>query len=97
MRTEKDTMGKVKLPDNVYYGAQTKRAVDNFQISGLNMPMRFVRAQAAVKLAAARANGSLGLLNKKMLKAIERAALEVIRGRLDEHFVFDVYQAGEGN
>ena len=96
MRTEKDTMGRVKLPDNVYYGAQTKRAVDNFQISGLGMPMRFVRAQAVVKLAAVRANGSLGLLNKKMSKAIERAALEVIKGRYDEHFVVDVYQAGAG-
>lgn len=96
MRIEKDTMGKVTLPDNVYYGAQTKRAVINFPISGLRLPARFVRAQGIVKLAAARANGNLGLINKKIFRAIEKAALEVIKGKHNKHFVVDVYQAGAG-
>ncbi len=96
MRIERDTLGKVKLPDNVYYGAQTARAVDNFPISGLRLSRRFIKAQGMVKLAAARANGSLGLLSKKMSKAIEKAASEVIKGMHDSHFIVDVYQAGAG-
>ncbi len=96
MRIEKDTLGKVRLSDNVYYGAQTKRAVLNFPVSGLRLPRLFIRAQGIVKLAAARANGSFGLLDKKILKAIEKAALEVIKGDHDKHFVVDVYQAGAG-
>jgi fumarate hydratase class II len=96
VRIEKDTLGMVKLPDNVYYGAQTRRAVNNFQISGLRLPRRFIKAQGTVKLAAARVNGKLGLLSRKRHKALEKAALEVIRGDHDRHFVADVYQAGAG-
>ncbi len=96
MRIEKDTLGKVTLPDNVYYGAQTGRALDNFPISGLSLPRRFIKAQGTVKLAAARANASLGLLSRKMLKAIEKAAREVIKGIHDKDFIVDVYQAGAG-
>ncbi len=96
MRIEKDTLGKVRLPGNVYYGAQTKRAILNFPVSGLRLPRRFIKAQGIVKLAAARANGSLGLLGKKALTAIEKAAMEVINGKHDKHFVVDVYQAGAG-
>ena len=96
MRIEKDTLGRVKVPDEVYYGAQTARAVDNFPISGLRLPRRFIKAQGMVKLAAARANASLGRLSKKMSRAIEKAASEVIRGMHDSHFVVDVYQAGAG-
>ena len=96
MRIEKDTLGEVNLPDGVYYGAQTKRAVDNFSISGLRLPRRFIKAQGTVKLAAARANGYLGLLSKKILKDIEKASMEVINGTHDRHFVVDVYQAGAG-
>lgn len=96
MRIERDTLGKVKLPDDVYYGAQTKRAVDNFPISGLTLPRKFIKAQGVVKLAAARANNGLGELDKKVFKAIEKAANEVIKGTHDDHFVVDVYQAGAG-
>ena len=96
MRIEKDTLGKVKLPDNAYFGAQTQRAVGNFPISGLKLPRRFIRAQGIVKLAAARANGFLGQISKKLVKAIDKAALEVIRGTYDDQFVVDVYQAGAG-
>lgn len=96
MRVERDTLGKVKLADDVYYGAQTKRAVDNFPISGLKLPRKFIRAQGVVKLAAARANGGLGELDRKVFRAVEKAAKEVIKGIHDEHFVVDVYQAGAG-
>lgn len=96
MRIEKDTLGKVRLPDRAYYGIQTKRAVENFPISGLKLPRRFIKAQGIVKLASARANRLLGLLDKKVSKAIEKAALEVIKGVYDRHFVVDVYQAGAG-
>ena len=96
MRIERDTLGKVKLPDDVYYGAQTKRAVDNFPISGLTLPRKFIKAQGVVKLAAARANNGLGELDKKVFKAIEKAANEVIKGTHDDQFVVDVYQAGAG-
>lgn len=96
MRIERDTLGKVSLPDDVYYGAQTKRAVDNFPISGLRLPGKFIKAQGVVKLAAARANGGLGELDKKIYRAIERAAREVMKGTYDDHFVVDVYQAGAG-
>jgi len=96
LRTEKDSLGTLRIPDDVYFGVQTKRAMDNFPISGLRLPRKFIRAQGIVKLAAARANSSLGLLNRKMSKAIEKAALEVIRGIHDNDFVVDVYQAGAG-
>lgn len=96
MRIERDSLGKVKLPDDVYYGAQTQRAVDNFPISGLTLPRNFIKAQGVVKLAAARANGGLGELDKKIFRAIEKAAREVIKGIHDDHFVVDVYQAGAG-
>jgi len=96
LRIEKDTLGKVKLPNNAYYGAQTKRAVGNFPISGLKLPRRFIRAQGIVKLAAVRSNSALGLIDRRRAKAIEKAALEVINGTHDSHFVVDVYQAGAG-
>ncbi|KPK01257.1 MAG: aspartate ammonia-lyase [Nitrospira bacterium SG8_35_4] len=96
MRVEKDTLGKVKISDDVYFGAQTQRAIENFPISGLKLPRRFIKAQGVVKLAAARANFGLGQLNRKVFRAIEKAALEVIKGVHDRHFVVDVYQAGAG-
>lgn len=96
MRTEVDTLGKIKLPGDVYYGAQTMRAVNNFPVTGLKLPRRFIRAQGVVKLAAARANGALGLIDKKIVRAVEKAATEVIKGKHDRDFVVDVYQAGAG-
>lgn len=96
MRIEKDSLGSLRVPEKVYYGIQTQRAVDNFQISGLRLPARFVKAQGIVKLAAVRANRSLGLLDRKLANAIEKAALEVIKGIHDSHFVVDAYQAGAG-
>ncbi len=96
MRKEKDSLGELRLPGNVYYGIQTKRALQNFSISGLTLPRRFIKAQGIVKLAALRANRALGLIDSKKSRAIERASKEVIKGKHDRHFVVDVYQAGAG-
>jgi len=95
-RIEQDTLGKVKVPKEVYYGAQTVRAMKNFAISGIPPEPLFIKATAMVKRASASANLSLGLLSKKQAAAIIRAADEIISGKLHDQFVVDVYQAGAG-
>jgi len=95
-RVEKDSMGEVKVPRNAYYGAQTQRAVENFPISTRRFPRRFIRALGLIKLAAARVNKALGLLDQKTADVIVQAAQEVIEGRLDEQFVLDIFQTGSG-
>jgi fumarate hydratase, class II len=95
-RTEKDSMGELKVPAEALYGAQTQRAVDNFQISGLRMPRAFIRALGLVKAACAEANRKLGLMNDVMAEAIVKAAQQVAAGDYDEHFPVDVFQTGSG-
>lgn len=95
-RTESDSMGKMKVPSDAYYGAQTARAVENFPVSGRTLPREFVRAMGLVKLAAAETNAELGFLKKNVAKAVARAAREVLEGKLDDHFVVDVFQTGSG-
>jgi fumarate hydratase class II len=95
-RIEKDSMGEMRVPANAYYGAQTARAVDNFPISGLRFSRRFIQALGFIKAAAARANVQLKLLDPKVGKAIETAALEVAEGKLDAEFVVDIFQTGSG-
>lgn len=95
-RTEKDSMGEMRVPADALYGAQTQRAVENFPISGLRFPREFIRAMGLVKLAAARTNMDLGLLDKKIGGTIVKAAQEVVEGKLDRHFVLDIFQTGSG-
>lgn len=95
-RIERDSMGEVRVPSEALYGAQTQRAVENFPISNLRLPREFIRAIGLIKLAAARANMELGLLDQKGGEAIIRSAQEVIDGKLDSHFVVDVFQTGSG-
>ena len=95
-RVESDSMGEMEVPEGAYYGAQTARAVNNFPISGMTLPREFIRAMGMIKLAAAETNMELGLLKKKTGNAIVKAAREVIDGKLDEHFVVDVFQTGSG-
>jgi fumarate hydratase class II len=95
-RIEKDSMGEVKVPKSAYYGAQTQRAVENFPISGIGFPPRFIRALAIVKHAAASVNEELGLLDPKIADVIRRAATEVMQGKLDKEFVVDIFQTGSG-
>ena len=73
-RIEKDSMGEMRVPADALYGAQTQRAVENFRISGLRFPREFIRAMGLIKLAAARANMDLGLLDRKAGNAIVKAA-----------------------
>lgn len=95
-RVESDSMGKMKVPADAYYGAQTARAVENFPVSGRTLPREFIRAMGLVKLAAAHTNAELGFLRKNAARAIARAAQEVVDGKLDDHFVVDVFQTGSG-
>ena len=95
-RIEKDTMGEVRVPAHVYYGAETQRAVDNFPVSGLRLPRVFIRALGLIKKYAAQTNKELGLLDPKIAKAVMAAADEVAVGKMDEQFVVDVFQTGSG-
>ncbi|GAB4318389.1 MAG: class II fumarate hydratase [Candidatus Sumerlaeia bacterium] len=95
-RIEKDSMGEMIVPAGALWGAQTQRAVENFPISGIRFPRGFIRALGLIKLAAARANARLGLLDARLSEAIQRAAREVMDGALDEHFVLDIFQTGSG-
>ena len=89
-------MGNVKVPADALYGAQTQRALENFQISNLRFQKRFIHALCMIKLAAARANLRLKLLDKKKGDAIVAAAEEAVRGKFDDQFIVDVFQTGSG-
>ena len=95
-RTEKDSMGEMRVPAQALYGAQTQRAVENFPISNSRFSREFVRAMGLIKLASARANMDLGLLDATIGAAIVVAAQEVVDGKLDQHFVLDIFQTGSG-
>ncbi len=95
-RTEKDSMGEMQVPASSYYGAQTQRAVLNFPISDLRVPRSFIRAIGLIKKAAAQTNQELRLLDASIADAIVQAADEVIEGKLDNHFVVDIFQTGSG-
>lgn len=93
---ERDTMGIVRVPENVYYGAQTQRAVENFPISGLKLPNDFIYALALIKKCAAIVNHGLGLLKKDLSAAIVQSAQNIIDGKYYDQFVVDVFQTGSG-
>lgn len=97
-RTEKDLLGEKQIPANAYYGVQTARALENFQISGMTTQFypEYVKAFAMVKLAAARANADVGRLKKDRLAAIEKACQAVIDGKYHDQFLVDLYQGGAG-
>ncbi len=95
-RTEIDTLGKVRVPADRYYGAQTARSMMNFNIGVERLPMELIRAIGIVKKAAAAANAELGLLDKRKAKLIVMAADEIISGKLDAHFPLVVWQTGSG-
>ena len=95
-RTEKDSMGEMQVPATAHYGASTQRAVLNFPISSLRYPRRFIKALGQVKLAAAETNAELGLIDRHVADAIVKAAKDVVDGKLDDHFVVDIFQTGSG-
>jgi aspartate ammonia-lyase len=97
-RTEKDLLGAKQVPADAYYGVQTARALENFQISGvlMNHYPEFVQGFAIVKLAAARANTAVGAMKKDRLAAIEKAYAAVMAGKYHDQFLVDWYQGGAG-
>lgn len=95
-RTEKDSMGEVQVPESALYGAQTQRAVDNFTLSPLKMPVAFISALAQIKAAAAQTNAELGVLSKEEASAIIKACDKVQKGQYRKHFPVDVFQTGSG-
>jgi fumarate hydratase class II len=95
-RIERDSMGELQVPADALWGAQTQRAVNNFPISGLRVPARFVCALGLIKWASAKTNLDLGLLAPEISSAIQDAALEVAAGKHAEQFPIDVFQTGSG-
>ena len=95
-REETDTMGTIRVPSSAYFGPQTQRAVENFSISGLRLPLAFINALALIKKCSASVNFELGLLDKNIFQPILEASREVIDGKFDDQFVVDVFQTGSG-
>ncbi len=97
MRSERDSMGEMQVPENAYFAASTQRAHLNFQgISGKRFPRSFIRALGLIKRSAAETNHALGRLPVERLKLIVAAAAEVESGLLDAEFILDVFQTGSG-
>jgi len=95
-RIEKDSMGPMTVPAHALWGASTQRAVENFPISGYRFTRPFIKALGLIKLCAAEANAKFGTVPKDKTDSIAAAALEVIDGKLDDHFVLDIFQTGSG-
>jgi len=95
-REETDSLGGIQVPADAYYGAQTKRAGDNFPLSRLRLPPEFIHSLALIKKSAAAVNRELGLIPEGPARAIIQAAGEVMAGHFDAHFIVDVFQTGSG-
>ncbi len=93
---ESDTIGKIEVPADRYWGAQTQRSFQNFDIGTERMPIEIIRAMAVIKKAAALVNVELAGLDKKLAEVIAAAATEIIDGKLDDHFPLVVWQTGSG-
>ena len=95
-RIESDSMGKIEVPNDRYYGAQTARSLIHFDIGRDTMPPELIRAFGILKKAAALVNQDLGKLPADKARLITQAADEVIAGKLDEHFPLRIWQTGSG-
>jgi fumarate hydratase class II len=95
-RIEKDSLGEIEVPADAYYGAQTERARQNFPVSNLRFPRRFIAAMGLIKREAAVVNAETGIVEKRLADAIVQAAEEVIDGKHDKDFVVDIFQTGSG-
>jgi fumarate hydratase class II len=96
VRIESDTMGTIEVPANHYWGAQTQRSLHHFEISTETMPIALIRAFGVLKLASAQVNAALGKLAPEKAQLIERAAREVIEGKLHAEFPLRIWQTGSG-
>ena len=95
-RIETDTLGKVQIPEEKLWGAQSQRSLENFQIGQDIMPIELIQALALIKECCAQVNAEQGCLDSKKTKWIEQAAQEIQQGRLNEHFPLSVWQTGSG-
>src|SRR6266851_7255853 len=95
-RPESDSMGKIEVPANVYWGAQTQRSLLHFDIGRDVMPPELIRAFGILKKACALVNQDLGKLSSDIAKLIVQAADEVIAGKLDDQFPLRIWQTGSG-
>jgi len=95
-RIENDSFGKLEVPSDKYYGAQSARSLINFPIGIETMPEPLIRALGIVKLSAAQVNMDIGILDSKIANAIIKASSEVIEGKLNSHFPLSVWQTGSG-
>jgi len=95
-RVEKDSLGEINVPEKALYGAQTQRAVNNFAISGIIMPDRFIRSLGLIKAAAAKANAELGEVDSELAESISSAALRIAEGKYLKQFPVEVFQTGSG-
>jgi fumarate hydratase class II len=95
-RIESDSMGRMKVPKDALYGAQTARAVENFPISNLKFKRSFIEALGVIKFSAAKVNLDLKLISPQIAKSIMNSAEEVIQGKHDLEFVVDIFQTGSG-
>src|SRR5260370_87029 len=95
-RIESDSMGKIDVSQDVYWGAQTERSLHHFEISYDIMPSELIRAFAILKKAAAQANAELGLLSADKVKLISAAADEIISGKWNNQFPLRIWQTGSG-
>ncbi len=95
-RTERDSMGEMEVPAAALYGASTQRAVLNFPISGMRLPLPLIHAYGMIKQAAAETNAELGLLDPSLAGKISAAAAEITAGIHDSQFPVDIYQTGSG-
>ena len=95
-RTEKDSMGEIKVPVDALYKAQTQRAVNNFPVNGIPLPGEVISALGLIKKACARVNADLSQLDNVRADAIQKAAEKVISGAVDQHFPIDIFQTGSG-
>ncbi|MDK2858620.1 MAG: aspartate ammonia-lyase [Verrucomicrobiota bacterium] len=96
MRTEKDSLGELNVPDDVLYGVHTCRSIENFHMSGEKMPLELIYAMVQLKQACAAANAQLGLLPHGKAVAIAGACGDVLSGKYDDQFPIDIFQAGSG-
>lgn len=95
-RMEQDSLGEIPVPVEALWGAQTQRAVENFEVSQLRMPRQMIRSLGLIKAIAATTNAELHLLDDDVANAISRAGMDVSDGKYDEQFPVDIFQTGSG-
>ena len=95
-RIERDSIGEVKVPANVYWGAQTHRSFENFKIGNQHMPIEIIRAFGVLKKCAAQTNCELGVLAEFKKDLIVKVCDEIIAGELDDQFPLVIWQTGSG-